>query len=120
MLLTKLKVVEVERKAVEAQIAAFRPPNLKVTDQQIRQHLTKALLSLRTMLEGDDVLAARAALQKHIPQLVLTPVEREGKPVYKVSGQMNLAGEEKCVMQVVARDGLEPPTPAFSGPRSTN
>ena len=24
-----------------------------------------------------------------------------------------------CVMVVVARDGIEPPTPAFSGPRST-
>jgi hypothetical protein len=26
---------------------------------------------------------------------------------------------ERCVMVVVARDGIEPPTPAFSGPRST-
>ena len=29
------------------------------------------------------------------------------------------AGGKKRVMQVVARDGIEPPTPAFSGPRST-
>ena len=27
---------------------------------------------------------------------------------------------EKCRMQVVARDGIEPPTPAFSGLRSTD
>jgi hypothetical protein len=27
--------------------------------------------------------------------------------------------KKKSVMQVVARDGIEPPTPAFSGPRST-
>ena len=29
------------------------------------------------------------------------------------------SGGKKSVMQVVARDGIEPPTPAFSGPRST-
>jgi hypothetical protein len=31
-------------------------------------------------------------------------------------------GRAECVfarLQVVARDGIEPPTPAFSGPRST-
>ncbi len=26
---------------------------------------------------------------------------------------------QRCVMAMVARDGIEPPTPAFSGPRST-
>ena len=26
---------------------------------------------------------------------------------------------ETCLWNVVARDGIEPPTPAFSGPRST-
>ena len=81
VLVAQLKAVEAERKAVEAQIAAHRPVNISVTDHQIRQHVTKALMSLRTLLDGDNVLAARAALQKHIPQLVLTPVEREGKPV---------------------------------------
>nr|MDA8341453.1 cytochrome c-type biogenesis protein CcmH [Actinomycetota bacterium] len=55
------------------------------TDQQVRQHVTKTLLVLKTQLVDDNVLVARAALQKHIPQLVLTPVEREGKPVYRVS-----------------------------------
>ena len=32
---------------------------------------------------------------------------------------MNLL-EEKDVMPMVARDGIEPPTPAFSGLRSTD
>lgn len=26
----------------------------------------------------------------------------------------------KLLKELVARDGIEPPTPAFSGPRSTN
>lgn len=119
-LVAKLKAVDAERREIESQIATYRPLDLKVNDQQIRQHVTKTLLSLQSLLVGDDVLVARAALQKHIPQLVLTPVEREGKPVYKVSGEMDISGDAKCVMEVVARDGLEPPTPAFSGPRSTN
>ncbi len=120
VLVAKLKAVVAELQAVEAQIATYRPMDLKITDQQVRQHVTKTLLVLKTKLVDDNVLVARAALQKHIPQLVLTPVEREGKPVYRVSGEMDISGGDKCVMQVVARDGLEPPTPAFSGPRSTN
>jgi hypothetical protein len=68
------------------------------------------------------------------------PGDSETGPVYDVSGgghidlfggdgkAMSLAVEadaghsatgRKGVMQVVARDGIEPPTPAFSGPRST-
>ena len=82
---------------------------------------TPCLFLCAAAFHGDcPKLVARAALQKHIPQLVLTPVEHEGKPVYRVSGEMDISGDAKCVMEVVARDGLEPPTPAFSGPRSTN
>lgn len=91
-----------------------------MTDDQVRQHVTKNFMSLRSLLTGEDVLAARSALQKHIQQLVLTPITRDGRMVYRVSGKVDLAGTDGSVMQVVARDGLEPPTPAFSGPRSTN
>jgi hypothetical protein len=31
-----------------------------------------------------------------------------------------LFADDKLLRGVVARDGIEPPTPAFSGPRSTN
>ena len=116
-LLKRLDDVEHERQTIEAQLATFRPVDLKVTEEQVRQHVTKNLLVLRSLLDADDVARTRAALQKHIPQLVLTPAMREGLPVYEVSGEMDLVGDaDKCVMQVVARDGLEPPTPAFSGP----
>ena len=64
---------------------------------------------------------AKEALAKHIGKLVLTPVQRDGRPVYKVSGNVSVQPDsEKCRMLVVARDGIEPPTPAFSGLRSTS
>lgn len=119
-LLARLKAVEQDLQMVRKRIAAGRPKDLQVTDDQVRQHVTKNLMSLSSLLTGEDILAARSALQKHIRQLVLTPVSRDGRKVYRVSGEVNLAGSDGCVMQVVARDGLEPPTPAFSGPRSTN
>ncbi len=77
-------------------------------------------MNLRSLLGGEHVLVAEAALQKHLPLLFLTPTLREGKALYQVSGRTNLAGDGNRVMQLVARDGIEPPTPAFSGPRSTN
>jgi hypothetical protein len=36
------------------------------------------------------------------------------------SGDVNLFGGDDRVVLMVARDGIEPPTPAFSGLRSTN
>jgi hypothetical protein len=35
--------------------------------------------------------------------------------VLEVSGDVDLFGGDERVMQLVARDGIEPPTPAFSG-----
>jgi len=45
----------------------------------------------------------------------VTPTDTPSGPVYEVSdGGMNLL-PGKDVMPLVARDGIEPPTPAFSG-----
>jgi hypothetical protein len=69
------------------------------------------------------MVRAKTALAKHIGRLVLTPVMREERPVYKVTGSITVpqdGGLEKCRKQLVARDGIEPPTPAFSGLRSTS
>ena len=70
-------------------------------------------------LVKSDPERARLALSAHMPLIVLTPVERETGPVFEVSGSWRLVSEEDA-MHVVARDGIEPPTPAFSGLRSTN
>ena len=57
---------------------------------------------------------AKAALQTHMGQLILTPKGTQKGPVFGVSGAIDLLGS-KDVMLVVARDGIEPPTPAFPG-----
>ena len=49
----------------------------------------------------------------------LGPKTLSSGPVFGVLGSMDPVGGTD-VMLVVARDGIEPPTPAFSGPRSTD
>ncbi len=44
----------------------------------------------------------------------MTPVQHDSGPVFEVSGAWKLTPDSN-VMPVVARDGIEPPTPAFSG-----
>ena len=58
-------------------------------------------------------------LAHHVKKLVLTPQLIDGQWVYSVAGEWELLPGSDCVIWVVARDGIEPPTPAFSGPRST-
>jgi hypothetical protein len=43
VLVAKLKAIEAERKAVDNQITAHRPVEFNVTDQQVRQHVTKGI-----------------------------------------------------------------------------
>ena len=62
----------------------------------------------------------RGSIGQHVKELVLTPGKRDGEEVYEVSGEWELRREKKCVIFLVARDGIEPPTPAFSGLRSTS
>jgi len=64
-------------------------------------------------LVQSDPERAKAEMAKHLPAVVLTPARDETGPVFDVSGSWQLLSE--CdAMQVVARDGIEPPTPAFS------
>jgi site-specific DNA recombinase len=106
-LLSELSQVENRLDGVNQQIDSFTPMQLETTAQEIRDFVLKNLLQLRNLLRGDPAIA-RAALVKHIKQLVLMPNEGPLGPVFQVSGEVD-------VMQVVARDGIEPP-PAFSGP----
>jgi len=46
---------------------------------------------------------------------VLTPTVQDGRKLYRVSGNVNLLPDVESGMLLVARDGIEPPTPAFSG-----
>ena len=65
------------------------------------------------------MVTAKTALAKHVGKLVLTPALRDGRPLYTVTGRITIPpdGEAgKCRKQLVDRDRIEPPTPAFSGP----
>ena len=71
--------------------------------------MSRNLRQLRTLLAGDPS-AAKAALSKHMKELVLTPEARSTGPVYAVSGSLDaMAGSqaESDVMLVVARDGIQ-------------
>ena len=106
-------------------ITGYRPLKSDVAVGEVREYVTKAVLGLKESLAVDadtnDVTRARAAKAKYVGKLVLAAAIREGRPVYKVTGYLTLPDDSrKCRVKMVARDGLEPPTPAFSGPRSTN
>ena len=115
--------LESEVRWIQEAIASYRPVKLDVAVGEIREHVTKAVLGLKESLAtgaDTDVVRGKEALAKHVGKLALTPCTRDGRPVYKVTGNVTIPDSEKCRMQVVARDGIEPPTPAFSGLRSTD
>jgi hypothetical protein len=89
-----------------------------------RNHVTKAVNGFKESLAtGDDSnngARAKEALATDVGKLVLTPGIRGGRPVHKVTGNVTLPDSEKCRMQVVARDGIEPPTRGFSVRCSTS
>jgi site-specific DNA recombinase len=116
-LLARLASVEAELGRVDERIKSHKPVDFKATTEQIRDFATKNVLNLQGLL-GGDVTRAKAALMKHVQQLVLTPRDLPSGPVFEVSGAFDLLGN-KYVMPVVARGGIEPPTPAFSGLRAT-
>ncbi len=117
----RLRGLEAEIAKIQQAIAAYRPIRLDAAVEEIREHVRGSLMGLRHLLAANtdgDYARAKEAIAKHLGKLVLTPSVREGRPVYKVTGSFTVPDDEKCRMQLVARDGIEPPTPAFSGLRS--
>ena len=91
-----------------------KSPLVNVTVEETREFVQKGLMRLRGVL-GQDSESARMLLMKHLKRLVLTPMQMPSGIVYSVSGGVELElPAPKGVLQVVARDGIEPPTPAFS------
>ncbi len=120
-LLQRLRSVESAIKKLEIAIEAYRPISMKVTTEQIREHVMASLMELRTTLNQSEVHVARNARRRHLGRLVLTPTMKESRQLFRVSGNVSLIPEgQESGMLLVARDGTEPPTPAFSRPRSTN
>ena len=118
-LVLKLQEVEREIADLEKSMAVQRPHNIELKPVQVRDYVVKAMMQLRSTLTESNVAIAKNALMKHVGRLVLTPTMMEGKRLFRVAGGIKVA-EPNGVMQVVARDGLEPPTPAFSGWRSAD
>ena len=84
-------------------------------------YATKSMLHMRSLFRNTlEISRAKLELSQHLTTLVLTPKQGEQGPFYEVTGDWNLLPDERCVILMVARDGIEPPTPAFSGPRSTS
>ena len=71
-LLSRLTLVESELARIEESMQAHKPFDPKATGEEIRDFVTKNVLHLRHTLRG-DVTAAKAALQTHMGQLILTP-----------------------------------------------
>ena len=117
-LLCRLGEVEARIAEIERHIEACKSMDVTTTREEVRDFVYNKLMQLRVLLDG-DVTRAKAALSRHIRQLTLTPKQTPSGPIYEVSGGLNLLYREDDVMPVVARDGIEPPTPAFSGLRSS-
>jgi site-specific DNA recombinase len=116
-LLSRLASAEADLARVTQEIEGHKPVNITASVEEINRYVTKNVMQLRSLLR-DDAPAAKVVLMKHIKQLVLTPETKPSGAVFKVSGGIEVVTPD--VMLVVARDGIEPPTPAFSGLRSTD
>jgi hypothetical protein len=86
---------------------------------EARQFVYTSVLRIKDLLRG-EATTLKAVFARHIGQLTLIPKQTPEGSVYEVSGAMDLLPTNNDVMQVVARDGVEPPTPAFSGLRTTS
>ena len=114
-LLATLAEAESKMAELDARIEAQRPPDIKASTEAIREYAFKSVLDLRSLLRT-VTQKTKVKLAQHVKELVLTPGKRDGEEVYEVSGEWELLPEKTCVILLVARDGIEPPTPAFSGP----
>ena len=117
-LLSHLASTEAKLARIDQQIEASKPMNPTVKPAELRSFVLENATRLSTILRA-GVTRARAALTKHVRKLVLTPQETDNGSLYAASGQIGLDANKISVMPMVARDGIEPPTPAFSGLRST-
>jgi len=106
-LLSSLSDSERQMAELDHRIETFKPINIQTTLEEIRKFVSSNTLNLRDFLH-QDASRAKAALSRHIGQLTLNPKQTPSGSIYEVSGGVNLLNQD--VMQVVARDGIEPPT----------
>ena len=117
-LLESLAAVERRIAELDAQRRRTKLGRSDPSSDALRRFMLDRIGNLSTLVQSDPE-RAKVEMAKHLPAIVLTPAQRETGPVFEVSGSWKLVPEEDAML-VVARDGIEPPTPAFSGLRSTN
>jgi hypothetical protein len=96
-----------------------RPDDIELEPGQVRDYAVKAMMQIRSNPNGKRRDRCKECSHETLGRPALPPTMMEGKKLFRVTGGLQVPGPNG-VMQVVARDGLEPPTPAFSGLRSTN
>jgi site-specific DNA recombinase len=119
MLLKSLAEAEEKIATLEARIEAHRPPDVKHAVAEVREYAYKSIFDMKSLFRA-VTQKTKVKLAQHIKELVLTPKQRDGEWVYEVAGEWELLPEKKCVILLVARDGVEPPTRGFSVRCSTN
>ena len=117
-LLSTLATLEAQIADIDQQLKLCKSTDISSTADNVREFVYRSVLQLQELLRSDPT-RLKPVLARHMDQLTLKPVQTSNGTVYEVSGGVNLAPRGNDVMQMVARDGVEPPTPAFSGLRST-
>ena len=98
----KLRALEQEEAANKSALPNQRLDEMELTGDQIRRHEGSTLLTLRQKLTDIDGPNARAAFQRHLPGLVCTPTERDGKRMYRVPGKIQMGEQRESAVVLVA------------------
>jgi hypothetical protein len=85
-LTNRLRAAEAEVSRLDAEIAAHRCIKPAVAIGAVRQEVLKCLTGLRETVRDRDVTRGKDAIAKYVGKLVLTPVQRNGRRMYRVSG----------------------------------
>jgi hypothetical protein len=94
---------------VDRRMEQHKPMDLSATVEEIREFVYRNVMQLRTLLR-DDAARSKAALSRHVGQLVLKPKQTPSGPVYEVLGGLDMLAGRDDVMLMVARDGIGTPT----------
>jgi hypothetical protein len=111
-LLAKLRTIEGQIADIDRQTHS-KPVDLAAILNEARQFVYSSVLRIKELLRG-EATTLKSVLARHVGQLTLIPKQTSEGSIYEVSGAMELLPTNNDVMQMVARDGVEPPTPAFS------